>query len=44
MDRVDEYRQITNEFLADFVKNDANAQLILDRSHDSPRRGSANVI
>jgi XisI protein len=34
MDRVDEYRQITNEFLADFVKNDANAQLILDQSHD----------
>ena len=32
--KVDEYRQITNEFLADFAKNDLNAQLIFDRSHD----------
>jgi hypothetical protein len=44
MDRIDEYRQIANEFLEDFAKNDPNAQLIFDRSHESPRRGFANDL
>jgi hypothetical protein len=34
MDRIDEYRQIAQEFLADFAKDDANAQLIFDLPHD----------
>jgi XisI protein len=34
MDRINEYRQIAIEFLEDFAKNDANTQLIFDRSHD----------
>jgi hypothetical protein len=34
MDRIDKYREIVNNFLKDFAKNDANAQLIFDRSHD----------
>jgi XisI protein len=34
MDRINEYRQIVQEFLADFAKDDANAQLIFDLPHD----------
>jgi XisI protein len=34
MDRVTEYPQIVQEFLTDFAKNDPNAQLIFDPSHD----------
>ncbi len=34
MDRINEYRQIVQEFLADFAKDDANAQLIFDLAHD----------
>jgi XisI protein len=34
MDRINEYRQIVQEFLADFAKDDANAQLIFDLIHD----------
>jgi hypothetical protein len=34
MDRVNEYRQIVQAFLADFAKNDANAQLIFDLDRD----------
>ncbi len=34
MDRIDEYRQIVIDFLEEFAKNDANAQLIFDQSQD----------
>lgn len=34
MDRIDEYRQIVQEFLEDFTKYDPNAQLIFDLSRD----------
>jgi XisI protein len=34
MDKVNEYRQIVQEFLANFAKNDANAQLIFDLDRD----------
>jgi XisI protein len=34
MDRINEYRQIVQEFLADFAKEDGNAQLIFDLPHD----------
>jgi XisI protein len=34
MDRINEYRQIVQEFLEDFAKNDVNAQLIFDLSRD----------
>jgi XisI protein len=34
MDRINEYRQIVQEFLSDFAKDDANAQLIFDLPHD----------
>jgi XisI protein len=34
MDRINEYRQIIRDFLSDFVKNDANAQLIFDIDRD----------
>jgi XisI protein len=34
MDRINEYRQIVQEFLADFAKDDANAQLIFDLPND----------
>lgn len=34
MDKINEYRQIAIEFLEDFAKNDANAQLIFDRDRD----------
>ena len=32
MDRVNECRQIVQEFLGEFAQNDANAQLIFDGS------------
>ncbi len=34
MDRLDQYRQITCEFLESFASNDLNAQLIFDRERD----------
>jgi XisI protein len=34
MDRIKEYRQIVRDFLEDFIKNDANAQLIFDLERD----------
>lgn len=34
MDRINEYRQIVQDFLADFVKNDTYAQLIFDILRD----------
>jgi hypothetical protein len=34
MDRIDEYRQIVHNFLEEFAKNDTNAQLVFDRTHD----------
>jgi len=34
MDRIDEYRQIVLAFLEEFAKNDANAQLVFDRTND----------
>lgn len=34
MDRVNEYRQILQDFLSDFAKNDPNAQLIFDGERD----------
>jgi hypothetical protein len=34
MDRVSEYRHIICEFLEDFAKDDANAQLVFDGSRD----------
>ncbi|AFZ00280.1 element excision factor XisI family protein [Calothrix sp. PCC 6303] len=34
MDRINEYRQIVRDFLEDFIKNDANAQLIFDLERD----------
>lgn len=34
MDRINKYRQIVHQFLADFAKNDANAQLIFDIDRD----------
>lgn len=35
MDRVNEYRQIIQNFLADFIaKNDPNAQLVFDQERD----------
>ncbi|MDX2254008.1 MAG: XisI protein, partial [Pseudanabaenaceae cyanobacterium bins.39] len=34
MDRVTKYRQIIRDFLTDFAKIDANAQLIFDDEHD----------
>jgi XisI protein len=34
MDRIDEYRQVVQEFLEDFAKNDVNAQLIFDLPRD----------
>ena len=34
MDRINEYRQVLQEFLEDFAKNDVNAQLIFDLSRD----------
>lgn len=34
MDRINEYRQIIQAFLADFAHNDPNAQLIFDEKHD----------
>jgi hypothetical protein len=36
MDRISEYRQIVNELLLEFVKNDINGQLIFDPIRDSP--------
>ncbi len=34
MDRITEYRQIVRDFLEDFIKDDANAQLIFDNDRD----------
>ena len=34
MDRLNEYRKIVCDFLKDFSKNDANAQLIFDIARD----------
>jgi len=34
MDRINEYRQIVRDFLNDFTKYDANAQIIFDIDHD----------
>jgi hypothetical protein len=34
MDRLNEYRQIVIQYLEDFAKNDANAQLVFDRDRD----------
>ncbi|MGB7891028.1 MAG: XisI protein [Microcoleus sp.] len=34
MDRLNEYRKIVCDFLEDFSKNDANAQLIFDFARD----------
>ena len=34
MDRLNEYRKIVCDFLEDFSKNDANAQLIFDIARD----------
>jgi XisI protein len=34
MDRINEYRQIVRDFLEDFIKNDANAQLVFDLERD----------
>lgn len=34
MDRLNEYRQIVRNFLEDFAKNDAHAQLIFDLTRD----------
>ncbi len=34
MDRITEYRQIVRNFLEDFAKDDANAQLIFDLERD----------
>jgi hypothetical protein len=34
MDRINEYRQIVQEFLSEFSKDDANAQLIFDLHRD----------
>jgi hypothetical protein len=34
MDRINEYRQIVQEFLSEFSKDDANAQLIFDLPRD----------
>jgi len=34
MDRINEYRQIVRDFLNDFTKYDANAQIIFDIDYD----------
>jgi hypothetical protein len=34
MDRINEYRQAVCQFLEDFSRNDANAQLIFDLARD----------
>ncbi|NEQ12006.1 MAG: XisI protein, partial [Moorea sp. SIO4E2] len=34
MDKLDQYRQITCEFLESFASYDLNAQLIFDRERD----------
>jgi XisI protein len=34
MDRINEYRQIVQEFLSGFAENDANGQLIFDGDRD----------
>ncbi|NJL91880.1 MAG: XisI protein [Coleofasciculaceae cyanobacterium SM2_1_6] len=34
MDRIEQYRQIVQDFLAEFIKNDPNAQLIFDIPRD----------
>jgi hypothetical protein len=34
MDRIEQYRQIVQDFLTEFIKNDPNAQLIFDILRD----------
>ena len=34
MDRINQYRQIVQEFLIEFAQKDVNAQLIFDQTHD----------
>jgi len=34
MDRINQYRQIVQDFLEDFIKNDAHAELVFDIPRD----------
>jgi hypothetical protein len=34
MDRINQYRQIVQEFLIEFAQKDGKAQLIFDQTHD----------
>ena len=34
MDRINQYRQIVQEFLTDFAQNDGKAQVVFDQNND----------